>query len=114
MRLNGHWPIQPRSAQKLTYVYGAPTGTGGGGSIESVLERAVCDSDEELEAIRGSVRSLRAQRVAVEQLKEKARHGERTAEVLRRKLREAEDRIREMKAHGGRDVVRRLMDEVSA
>lgn len=60
------------------------------------------------------MRSLRAQRVAVEQLKEKARHDERTAEVLRRKLREAEGRIKELRAHGGRDVVRRLMDEVSA
>lgn len=70
------------------------------------------DSDDELEAIRGSVRSLRAQRLAVEQLKEKAKHDERTAGVLKFKLGEAESRIRELETQGGKDVVRRLMDEV--
>lgn len=58
------------------------------------------------------MRSLRAQRAAVEKLKEKARAEEGTAEVLRRKLGEAENRIQELRAQGGRDVVRRLMDEV--
>lgn len=58
------------------------------------------------------MRSLRAQRAAVEKLKETARAGESTAEVLRRKLGEAENRIQELRAQGGRDVVRRLMDEV--
>lgn len=83
-----------------------------GGSVESGLVRTDVDSDEELEAIRGSVRSLRAQRVAVEQLKEKARGDERTAEVLRVKLGEAESRIKDLEAHGGKDIVRRLIDEV--
>ena len=59
------------------------------------------------------MRSLRAQRVAVEQLKEKARQDEISAETLRRKLRDAEGKIKELKAQGGRDLVRRLMDEVS-
>lgn len=92
----------------------AGTGRSTESGLDQALERAsmVFDSDEELEAIRGSVRSLRAQRVAVEKLKEKARREEGTAEVLRRKLAEAENRIRELKAQGGRDVVRRLMDEV--
>lgn len=91
--------------------------TGTGGSTESGLEqgfeRESYDSDQELEAIRGSVRSLRAQRAAVEKLKEKARLQEGTAEELRRKLREAEGKVRELRAQGGRDVVRRLMDEVT-
>lgn len=59
------------------------------------------------------MRSLRAQRLAVEQLKQKARQDERTSEVLRRKLIEAAEKIEELRAQGGRDVVRRLMDEVS-
>lgn len=80
--------------------------------LEQALGRERNDSDEELEAIRGSVRSLRAQRAAVEKLKEKARAGEGEAEVLRRKLAEAENRTQELRAQGGRDVVRRLMDEV--
>lgn len=58
------------------------------------------------------MRSLRAQRVAVEQLKEKARQEEGTADLLRRKLGDAENEMRELRAQGGRDVVRRLMDEV--
>lgn len=62
--------------------------------------------------IRGSVRSLRAQRAAVEKLKAKARKEEGAAKALRRKLGEAEHRIQELRAQGGRDVVRRLMDEV--
>ncbi|CAM9105493.1 unnamed protein product, partial [Laminaria digitata] len=86
---------------------------GAGGSTESALDRPNYDSDQELEAIRGSVRSLRAQRVAVEQLKEKARQEEGTADLLRRKLGDAENEMRELRAQGGRDVVRRLMDEVS-
>ena len=85
---------------------------GSGGSTESALDRPNYDSDQELEAIRGSVRSLRAQRVAVEQLKEKARQEEGTADLLRRKLGDAEHEMRELRAQGGRDVVRRLMDEV--
>lgn len=80
--------------------------------MESALDRGSYDSDEELEAIRGSVRSLRAQRVAVEQLKEKARQEEGTAEVLRRRLGDAESQVQELRAQGGRDVVRRLMAEV--
>ncbi|CAM9257378.1 unnamed protein product [Ascophyllum nodosum] len=88
-------------------------GRASGRSTESELEQGVYDSDEELEAIRGSVRSLRAQRVAVEQLKEKARQDEISAETLRRKLRDAEGKIKELKAQGGRDLVRRLMDEVT-
>lgn len=92
----------------------AGTGCSTESGLEQALERASLsfDSDEELEAIRGSVRSLRAQRAAVEKLKEKARREEGTAEVLRRKLAEAENRVRELRAQGGRDVVRRLMDEV--
>lgn len=85
-----------------------------GASTESGLGEAEFDSDRELEAIRGSVRSLRAQRMAVEQLKDKARHEERTVEVLKHKLREAEEEIEDLRAQGGRDVVRRLMDEVRA
>eukprot|EP00904_Undaria_pinnatifida_P010013 jgi/Undpi1/6141/HiC_scaffold_20.g08626.m1 len=84
-----------------------------GGSTESALDRPSYDSDQELEAIRGSVRSLRAQRVAVEQLKKKARQEEGTADLLRRKLGNAEREVQELRAQGGRDVVRRLMDEVS-
>lgn len=91
---------------------GRSTESGLGLGLEQALERASHDSDEELEAIRGSVRSLRAQRAAVEKLKEKARAEEGTAKVLRRKLGEAEHRIQELRAQGGRDVVRRLMDEV--
>lgn len=92
----------------------AGTGCSTESGLEQALDRASVsfDSDEELEAIRGSVRSLRAQRAAVEKLKEKARQEEGTAEVLRRKLGEAENRIRELRAQGGRDVVRRLMNEV--
>eukprot|EP00752_Nemacystus_decipiens_P010307 g9183.t1 len=89
------------------------TGQSTESGLEQALERASCDSDEELEAIRGSVRSLRAQRAAVEKLKEKARAEEGTAKELRRKLGEAERRVRELRAQGGRDVVRRLMDEVT-
>lgn len=48
----------------------------------------------------------------MEKLKEKARAEEGTAKVLRGKLGEAERRIKELRAQGGRDVVRRLMDEV--
>lgn len=70
------------------------------------------DSDEELEAIRGSVRSLRAQRLAVEQLKAKAKSDERAAEVLRSTLHEAEERIKDLEARSGKEIVRRLMDEV--
>ncbi len=88
------------------------TGRSTESDLEQALERASYDSDEELEAIRDSVRSLREQRAAVEKLKEKARSEEGTAEALRRKLAEAERRIRELRAQGGRDVVRRLMDEV--
>ena len=76
------------------------------------MGQGVYDSDQELEAIRGSVRSLRAQREAVEQLKEKARNEEISAGMLRRKLRDAEAKIKELKAQGGRDLVRRLMGEV--
>lgn len=92
------------------------SGTGGSteSGLEQALEQASYDSDEELEAIRDSVRSLRAQRAAVEKLKEKARAEEGTAKMLRRKLEEAERRIEELRAQGGRDVVRRLMDEVCA
>lgn len=89
-----------------------PASAGPRGSVESAFERADVDSDEELEAIRDSVRSLRAQRLAVEQLKVKAREDERSAESLKDKLRQAEGRIRELKAQGGKDIVRRLMDEV--
>jgi len=88
------------------------TGRSTESDLEQALERASYDSDEELEAIRDSVRSLREQRAAVEKLKEKARAEEGTAEELRRKLAEAERRIQELRAQGGRDVVRRLMDEV--
>eukprot|EP00903_Cladosiphon_okamuranus_P010345 g9788.t1 len=87
--------------------------TGSGLELQQALERTNCDSDQELEAIRGSVRSLRAQRAAVEKLKEKARAEEGTAKALRRKLGEAERRIEELRAQGGREVVRRLMDEVT-
>ncbi|CAB1117983.1 unnamed protein product [Ectocarpus sp. CCAP 1310/34] len=94
---------------------GIALGTGGSteSGLEQGFERESYDSDEELEAIRGSVRSLRAQRAAVEKLKEKARLQEGTAEVLKRKLREAEEKVRELRAQGGRDVVRRLMGEVT-
>ncbi|CAM9925227.1 unnamed protein product, partial [Ectocarpus sp. 4 AP-2014] len=93
----------------------ASAGTGGSteSGLEQGFERESYDSDEELEAIRGSVRSLRAQRAAVEKLKEKARLQEGTAEELKRRLREAEEKVRELRAQGGRDVVRRLMDEVT-
>lgn len=87
---------------------------GTGRSTESGLEHTGYDSGEEIEAIRRSVTSLRAQRVAVEQLKEKAQRDETTAGVLRRKLRDAESRVEELRAQGGRDVVRRLMNEVRA
>ncbi|CBJ27827.1 hypothetical protein Esi_0085_0093 [Ectocarpus siliculosus] len=94
---------------------GIASGTGGSteSGLEQGFERESYDSDQELEAIRGSVRSLRAQRAAVEKLKEKARLQEGTAEELRRKLREAEGKVCELRAQGGRDVVRRLMDEVT-
>lgn len=96
---------------ECTYVAGTGGSTESG--LEQGFERESYDSDQELEAIRGSVRSLRAQRAAVEKLKEKARLQEGTAEELRRKLREAEERVRELRAQGGQDVVRRLMDEVT-
>lgn len=99
------------SADRSMYVAGTGGSTESG--LEQGLERESYDSDQELEAIRGSVRSLRAQRAAVEKLKEKARLQEGTAEELRRKLREAEERVCELRAQGGRDVVRRLMDEVT-
>lgn len=85
---------------------------GPAGSLESALARTNADSDDELEAIRGSVRSLRAQRLAVEHLRDKAREDARMAESLKVRLREAESRIRELEAQGGKEVVRRLMDEV--
>lgn len=95
-----------------TNLYASGTARSTESGLEQALGRERYDSDEELEAIRGSVRSLRAQRAAVEKLKETARAGESTAEMLRRKLGEAENRIQELRAQGGRDVVRRLMDEV--